>query len=296
MPINNFEPFAKRIREDFPNFQFAKIEFGGEGEDHTVLLVDDEWIFRFRKSTAETGSLEDELNLLVALKGKTVIKVPDYEMVSRNKDFGGYKMIRGSDLTVEQFLALTPEIRSKLAKQLGEFLSILHGLPTDIFSANALQPLDIRDPAYYARRFKNKRRPEIAPAISAELLNDIDNFYEKFSSMESLAYKITQGDLQSDHILLAPSKDTIAGIIDFTDAAVWDPARDFAFFWGYGEDIVNEIYANYVFHDDPDFLNRSKWQAARLFIDRLYYDLYYAEHAELDSDQIVLERVIKSLK
>src|SRR3989344_2162426 len=108
MLVSNFEPFAKRIREEFPNFQFSKIEFGGEGEDHTVLLVDDEWIFRFRKSTADTGSLEDELNLLAALKGKTTIKVPDYEMVSRNKDFGGYKMIRGTDLTVEQFAVLSP--------------------------------------------------------------------------------------------------------------------------------------------------------------------------------------------
>ena len=50
------------------------------------------------------------------------------------------------------------------------------------------------------------------------------------------------------------NKKGIAGVIDFSDKKIDDPARDFTELWDYGSDFVNEVYKNYKGSKDKNFL------------------------------------------
>src|SRR5436309_124367 len=51
----------------------------GEGYDFKVLLVDDEWVFRFARRQGVVAALETEVALLPALAAALPVAVPRFE-------------------------------------------------------------------------------------------------------------------------------------------------------------------------------------------------------------------------
>ena len=123
------QEYLQRIRIEFPEFAFANARMVTDGADHLVFVIDEAWIFRFPKTDEYRESFKREVELLDELNGKTVVRVPHYEFLSKEKDFGGYKMIPGGELRIEKFFALEERVQQLIPKQMGEFLSVLHKLP-----------------------------------------------------------------------------------------------------------------------------------------------------------------------
>ncbi|MHB8529468.1 MAG: phosphotransferase, partial [Caulobacteraceae bacterium] len=81
---------------------------------------------------------------------------------------------------------------------------------------------------------------------------------------------VTHGDLTDDHILLAPGGERLAGIIDFGDACLADPAHDFAFFFAWGEAGARELARLYdPGGEDGGLINRARRHYVRFRLETL---------------------------
>jgi aminoglycoside 2''-phosphotransferase len=271
-----------RVREEFPNLAFCDARLVNRGDDHFVLVLDGEWVIRFPRTEAYKASFQNELRLLAALCTLSAVPVPNYELVPRQRDFGGYRMIQGEASGEDRFAALDPGIQHTIIGQLARFLSALHSLPTVLLqpSDDGYDRWDAQEPWRYTRRYVSERRALIATAIPPEVLTSVDAFYPEFQTMVSEVRRITHADLRDEHILFKSGGEQLAGIIDFGDAAVGDPAFDFAYFWGYGSSVPARIYEQYAFHDDERWLLRSYWHFMRFEIDSLYYALREADQTK----------------
>jgi aminoglycoside phosphotransferase (APT) family kinase protein len=105
--------------------------------------------------------------------------------------------------------------------------------------------------------------------MAADTVAQIDSFFRHYGNISYDTKRVIHGDLTDDHILLS-STGALAGIIDFADAVLGDPARDFCYAWRYGEWVPEMIYERYQFKSDPGLLNRSRWHSLRFTIDDFF--------------------------
>ncbi len=231
------------------------------GDDHVVVILDGKIVFRFPRTTIYRKSFSGELKLLDAFKDKTPIAVPDYTYLSKGKNFGGYKLIKGKELTEARFTNLTDVEKKKFISDIAKFLTVLHGLNKKVLPASrAHEPWSMDNLLQYKNRYWQERRKKIASFVEEETLKQIDAFYDAFICVcrRSQSCTVIHGDLSGDHRLLDIKQRKLSGIIDFADAAIGDPAHDFSFFWSYGDDIAKSVYKKYGRHKDKELLNRSR--------------------------------------
>jgi aminoglycoside 2''-phosphotransferase len=264
---------ARRIRTEFPDLCFTTATLNDLGEDHAVVLLDERWVFRFPRNPAAAACGAMERRLLAALNAISPVATPRYEYVSRNGAFGGYRMIAGVELTEAAFAALPGEAQHQVLGQIGGFLRTLHALPPELGARPGAAAL-IEDAAWFAERYA-ERRERLAPALGPVLLRAADRFYAAFpAAVASTDARLIHRDFSEDHILLDPGSQRLAGVIDFTDAALGDPAFDFSFLWAYGRWAPARTAETY----DPggettDLLRRSLWWFTRFRIDQVWWSV-----------------------
>jgi aminoglycoside 2''-phosphotransferase len=256
-----------RIRAEFPDLAFERAVLNDFGDDHAVVVLDDAWVFRFPRS-AEIGVYSArERRLLAALAPISPVGVPVYDHVSAGGDFGGYRMIGGRELGEGVFASLDTGVQGRVLDALGQFLATLHRLSPDLAVADSHDGADA-----YVRRYR-RRRAQLGAALGPDLLAQADRFYAAFpAAVTSATAVLTHRDLSEDHMLLSPDGERLAGVIDFTDAALGDPAFDFTFLWAYGDDAPARVLASYGSADDG-LLTRSHWWFARYRLDQIWWSL-----------------------
>jgi aminoglycoside 2''-phosphotransferase len=262
-----------RIRAEFPELRFADAALNDFGEDHAVVVLDDQWVFRFPRSAAAAACGAAERGLLARLNAVSPVAVPRYEFVSRAGDFGGYRMIAGEELTEGAFAALPREAQEGVLHQIGRFLVILHALPAALVARPGAETKR-EDAAWFAERYA-ERRTRLAEALGPALMAAADRFYQAFpAAVATTDTAVIHRDFSEDHILLDPQSQRLAGVIDFTDAALGDPAFDFAFLWSYGREAPARVLRSYDSGADPAaILNRSLWWFARFRIDQVWWSV-----------------------
>ena len=207
----------------------------GVGWDNTVWLVDERWTVRFPRRAAALPLLERELVVLRALAGRLPLPVPEPTYVAGPyDDFPWPSWVAPVVPGVELSHAAPSEAdREDLGAEVGAFLAVLHaqdqpdGLPCD---PNRRADMAVRVP--WARE-------TVAHAVDLGLL---DGPPEGFRSLTeeardlppSRAAVLCHGDLHLRHVLVHPSEGRVprwhaAGVIDWGDACVADPALDLSF-------------------------------------------------------------------
>lgn len=280
---------TESIREAFPNITFTQVR-RARGEDHVALVLDEWVIFRFPRTKTYERTLHTELALLAALrKHRLPFTVPVYRWVERRERFGGYAMIHGTKMTRTAVARLTNGQKEAVAEQLARFLSVLHSLPARGGGTDA------REPHTYAKRYFETRRAVIRTGVSTALLRRIDYFFRTTytASVTPVPHTTwTHSDLRDDHILFDGKKRRIAGVIDFGDARVGDPAFDFTFLFEYGEPFGQAVYALYRGPKDIHFLERARAHYLRWVIDELYYAVKNKKPARARRLKTVLEKAL----
>ena len=256
---------ARRVRRVFPDLAYANARLEDRGGDHRLLILDESRAIRFPR--AGMHDLDLEIAVLAALRQHSPVPTPVYSLIDPAGAFAGYHFISGVELTAGRFDAIPTAIQHTLLDQAAEFLSTLHGLsPADVWPGEWRRAWDAAD---YALRASNGRLADIArsfPELSARL----EAFLAVYRRGGRHRSVILHGDLVTDHILLAESGDHLAGIIDFGDVALGDPAQDLMGFWAYGPDAVTHLIEAYAGGHDPDLLHRSHGAFVRHRIDGLW--------------------------
>ncbi|PFA69114.1 aminoglycoside phosphotransferase [Bacillus sp. AFS015802] len=242
----------KRIREVYPEFEITSCEVNEIGQNNDVLIVNDSLVFRFPKYVEGIRKLKKETSVLESIKGNLSLPVPyplyqSMEPEEVGKVFTGYRLIEGEPLWSGVFKD-NEEHSLKIATQLVKFLTELHSRSVEDLEIEKKSIADIRSSIEdLYERFIEKLFPHMNEKAKLEVSRHFDSF---LSQSELLDFEpvLTHGDFGASNILWDRERNEVAGIIDFGESEVGDPAYDFAgLLSSYGEHFVRsclEMYPN----------------------------------------------------
>ncbi|HSR18086.1 MAG TPA: glycosyltransferase, partial [Ignavibacteriaceae bacterium] len=194
------------------------------------------WQTKMMQLIAATGAFGSTKNQTERINGDKA------EMV-----FAAYKEIKGSFLYPEFVLNAATEIKQKLAVSIAGFLSSLHSIP--LMEVRKLGIIEWKfGKRYYQNSFNNLVK-YIYPQISysqRQIFNDLFSELKNKSTFYVYTPALLHGDLNWDHFIFNDKEKDIAGVIDFGNVIIGDPACDFVGLWlQYGEDFVSSVIEYY---------------------------------------------------
>jgi aminoglycoside phosphotransferase (APT) family kinase protein len=207
-----------------------------DGYDFLVALVDGERVFRFARRAQVVPALETEVALLPALARALPVAVPRFDVVSREPPFVSYPLLAGEPMREED------------PQGVASFLSALHA-----FDPGGL-PVDRPDwrPAFeeQCERF----RGTVLPLLDVDERPRAERLLAGTEALAGFEPVLVHADLGPAHLRCRDGR--LAGVIDWADARVGDPALDLA--WPlHGHPRGEEILAAYAGRVDEGFRNRA---------------------------------------
>ena len=187
-------------------------------------------MFRFPRRAGVEAALEAEIALLPAIAPALPVDVPWFEHISRNPLFVGYRMIRGAPLVDED------------AGRVRSFLDALHafdpsGLPVE-------RPGWVE--AYRDQCVEFERL--VLPLVDQDLRVQAKRLFGDAETLVDFEPALLHADLGPAHLLVRDGR--LAGVIDWGDARVGDPALDYA--W-----LLNGPFVHWDV--DPDLRRRARF-------------------------------------
>jgi aminoglycoside phosphotransferase (APT) family kinase protein len=207
---------ADLVRRYAPDVAVSSVEPLGAGQENKAFLVNGDLVVRVRNDDADGIDIATEVAVLARLAIVSPLPVPEVMFVDDAASAFAYRLLRGSPL-----LGAEQPPAYAIAPALGGFLSRIHGdgelaglVPDDV------QPLwGWRDDA--DRDFRTVRS-----SLEPSLARRVEQFLANHVPPEPPSLTFCHNDLGSEHLLVADG--VLTGVIDWSDAAVTDPAYD----WG----------------------------------------------------------------
>jgi aminoglycoside phosphotransferase (APT) family kinase protein len=190
------------------------------GWDVYTYTLNGDWIAQFPRLPGTDEVLRREATLLEGLQGEVSGAVPAPAFVAEDAACLVYRKIDGTPVAEPPQGGIWPE-------RLGRFLYDLHLVPPEFAGLRASGPAAWRESyreeldGFRRRVFPSldPREREAAGAVFDAFLEDDRNF--------RFATGVVHRDLGPEHILVTADGD-LAGVIDWGDAGLGDPAIDFA--------------------------------------------------------------------
>jgi aminoglycoside phosphotransferase (APT) family kinase protein len=200
------------------------------GYDFAVAIVDDEWVFRFPRRPAVEEALALEIALLPVLASALPVEVPSFEHTSREPLFVGYRLIRGVPLTDED---------SDGARA---FLDALHAFdPSGV-------PVPRPDWVQAYRNQCAEFERLVLPLLEKDRHTEAQRLFGEAGTLVNFEPTLVHADLGPEHLLVCDGR--LAGVIDWADARLGDPALDYA--W-----LLNGPFTDWDV--DPDLRRRARF-------------------------------------
>ena len=179
-----------------------------DGWDFKVLIVEGEWVVRWPRHRLSVEEIEQEVELLPALAPLLPVEVPRFEYVSREPWLVAYRLIRGAPLVDED----PAGVRG--------FLEALHAVDIDSIPARRLSWSET-----YDRRAEEFRRV-VLPLLDPDERSRGEALLADIETLAGFRPALTHSDLGPSHLLVRDGR--LAGVIDWGDARIGDPAIDYA--------------------------------------------------------------------
>jgi aminoglycoside 2''-phosphotransferase len=209
-----------------PDLEIEQFDINDEGLMNDVVIVNEEYVFRFAKTEQGAADLRREKRVLELIRPTIGVRIPTPEYLG--KDCMVYPFIEGVPLLLDSIKRWDEITRARMAESLGCFLFNLH--TTDISQTKpelhaTLAPvtrerwLKIYDgikKTVYPLLWKH--RIQWAEGVFDGMLNN-ERFFEYSSAL-------IHGDLRQYHVLTDSEGRQITGVIDFGVAGIGDPASD----------------------------------------------------------------------
>jgi aminoglycoside phosphotransferase (APT) family kinase protein len=233
------------IKEQFPELCAENIRLLGVGWDNTAFVVDEKLIFRFPRREIALPSLENEWCILPKLAPRlsAPIPIPQWKGLPTANfpwPFIGYRMIPG--VTACQ-ANLCENERAALAEPIARFLSILHSPPSAEFSQCHIAEIeqDGLDCALLIPKLK-KTFAELSVLELLENEKQLQRIIENAQNCTPSVNKcIVHGDFYIRHLLVDDQKH-LAGVIDWGDMHLGDPAADLSIMYSFLPEHAHETF------------------------------------------------------
>jgi len=172
------------------------------------VIVDEEWVFRFPRRPGVEEALELELALLPVIAPALPVAVPSFEHVSHYPLFVGYRVLRGEPLVDED------------AGGVRAFLEALHALDPSCL------PVEHHDWLGAYRHQCAEFDRLVVPLLDRDERRRAQRLFGEVESLTGFEPALLHADLGPEHLLVLDGR--LAGVIDWGDARVGDPALDYA--------------------------------------------------------------------
>ena len=179
-----------------------------DGYDFQVAIVDDEWVFRFPRRAGVDEALELEIAVLPALAHVLPVNVPSFDYVSRDPLFVGYRFIHGQPLVDED------------AEGVRAFLEALHA------QDSCGLPLERHDWVEAYREQCAEFERLVFPVVHGDRRAEARRLFGEVETLVDFTPSLIHADLGPEHLLVRDGR--LAGVIDWGDMRVGDPALDYA--------------------------------------------------------------------
>ena len=282
----DYSRIARLAEATGPDLRVSSVEYVGEGLSNRAYRLNDSIIFRLPKTDAAERELTREVRLLLRLQPLLRTPIPRPVIVGqahRTPDtrlrrilrrsfrwlrpssrksglaagaaraYVGYPEIRGNFLYPE-VIAADKDLRSRIAKSLGQFLTEIHSIDLLVVAGIKLPKRSVcRDLAFVDAALSGRLSAEQSRSVR-DLLDQVER-----DGRGAERDVLLHGDLGWDHVLVDPSG-SLAGIIDFGGACVGEAAQDFKELCRkYGRTFLEEVLEHYALDRRPGFSRRIRF-------------------------------------
>ncbi|MEV4709239.1 aminoglycoside phosphotransferase family protein [Actinoplanes sp. NPDC049316] len=212
---------------------FPTVEPLGAGLEHNAYLLNGDLVVRFRRAPAADAEppapaagtvgggvgvdVGAEARLLEFVAGISPVPVPHPIFADPRGGCLAWPRLPGVPL-----IAVEP--RPDVAAQLGALLAALHAVPPERVAGFA--QVDDAPPEEWLAEAR-ELWPSVAERVPAAYRAAVAAFLATPPPEPAPVLVFSHQDLGIEHVLVDPGTGTVTGVIDWSDAAVGDPARDY---------------------------------------------------------------------
>jgi aminoglycoside phosphotransferase (APT) family kinase protein len=214
------------VAAQLPDHRVHTVVQVGEGTDNLTYEVNGELIVRCSKepgSAARAENVDREARLLAAVAGIAPLPVPAPSFTIPEQGCLAYRKLPGVAL-----LDLPQPPRSahdsSIAATLGELLTSLHAAPVEHMAT--LVGVDDQ-PLVQWQREAAQAYATVAGKVPVVRRRPVEAFLDSPPPAGGWVPVFSHNDLGIEHVLVDPGSWTVTGVIDWSDAAIVDPAVDF---------------------------------------------------------------------
>jgi aminoglycoside phosphotransferase (APT) family kinase protein len=181
----------------------------GQGEDNVAWLINDDLVVRQANDRKAIGR---EVAVLEVVRRHSPVRVPAVEFADEDAGVLAYRRLPGTPLLTRH---------ADVGRELGTLLGAVHAI--------ALGEVNVERDDVSLTEWLDEARTTyagVASVIPEASRAAVENFLASPPPAEPTRWTFCHNDLGAEHILV--EHDKVTGIIDWTDAAIADPMRDFA--------------------------------------------------------------------
>ncbi len=273
----------------------------GEGDFSTAFLLDDRVVARVGKHAEADVALAREARLLLRLAPLLPLPVPAPRVLPVRTPSGNvvavHRQIAGTELLPERWSAMPEPARSRCAQQLGAFLSQLHAVDPELAHSAGAETADYRAEAGALRKRLRRLGAALLPPSLARRTEAVLAWYEAGGPLWSFRPALVHADLSPDHVLLMPDATALAGIIDWADARIGDPARDFVYLYeDWGAAFLDAVLGHYAREPADRLMPRIHLHFVIAHLDWMIDAARAATSSDLSTGALALERALDDLE
>ena len=221
------EAVRQLVAAHLPGGRVGSVVPVGEGTDHLAYEVNGELIVRWAREpdpAVRAAQVGREARLLAAVGAISPLPVPEPSFAVPEQGWLAYRRLPGEPLLDQPRRRWWSAHAGSIAATLGELLAALHAAPTEPLAA--LAGVDDQPLAGW-RHEAAETYVAVAGAVPVARRHLVEAFLEAPPPAEGWTPVFSHNDLGIEHVLVDPDTWTVTGIIDWSDAAVVDPAVDF---------------------------------------------------------------------
>ncbi|WP_432939805.1 phosphotransferase family protein [Kribbella sp. CA-253562] len=264
-----------------PGYVVRSAERLGAGLDNVAYEVNGELVVRIAQ---EAGTVVREAALLAEVGRVSPLPVPEPVFVLGEHNCLAYRKVPGTPL-IDVPLAERAAYAVAVGAELGILLAALHtsGLErrTDLVDVDDAPLTDWLEEAA-------EQYADVAETLTTGQQQSVESFLDSPLPEPADRLVFSHNDLGIEHVLVAPGTGKVTGVIDWSDAAVCDPARDFGL-------ILRDLgpaALDAALDRCPDDLRDRAWFYARCsLLEDLHYGLETGRTAYAEKSLARLEQV-----
>lgn len=238
--MNDASEYRKAIINLFPELTEAAFSVMAAGWDSDAVDADDTFVFKFPRNDGARARLRKEARLLQVIRAKISMNVPALTLHEGPPLFSSHRKIKGAHLLADQYRALPPAQRSKLAGAMAQFYAELHGLKSEIMAQAGAAPLAPWPDAGGLRAAAQALLPDHLKDFAEETLDD-------WESLEADPYGAVYGffDGHGWNMAFDHERGALNGMYDFADSGIGPLHQEFIYSSFTGEDLTLRIMDRY---------------------------------------------------